>query len=122
MNTRALLCAPLRTAAGNVGVLVVVNPEDPTAGEDLNLLERVASEVAAAYEQAMLERQALLRTACRFTAVAALFFGIACVLAAVIAHLAWALPLRELLTRASLLPGASMSVAGAVLLRLARRV
>jgi len=106
MNTRALLCAPLRTATGNVGVLVVVNPEHPTTGEDLNLLER----------------QALLRTACRFTGVAALLFGIACVLAAVVAHLAWAVPLRELPTRASLLPGVSMSVAGAFLLRLARRV
>ena len=106
MNTRALLCAPLRTATGNVGVLVVVNPEHPTTGEDLNLLER----------------QSLPRTACRFTGVAALLLGMACTLAAVVAHLAWALPLRELPMRASLVPGVSMSVVGALLLRLERRV
>jgi len=117
----AMLCTYLRSEAGNIAVLFTVNPGRRTTGEDLHLLERVARDVAVAYEHAVLERQALWHTACRFTAVAALIFGIPCLVAAVVAHLAWALPLRELPTRGALLPGMSLSLAGVVLLRLARR-
>ena len=122
MNMRPMLRTRLRTEAGNVSVLFTVNPGRRTMGDNLYLLERVARDVASAYEQAVFERQRLPRTACRFTGVAALIFGLPCPLAAVVAHLAWALPLRELPTCGSLLPGVSMSVAGTVLLRLGRRV
>ena len=121
MHARAMVRTRVRTEGGNVGVLFVVNPGRRTTGKDLDLFERVARQVTSTYEHAMLERQRVSRTACRFMGVAALSFGIACLVAAVVAQLAWALPLRELLTRASVLPGVSLSMAGAFLLFLARR-
>ena len=121
MSTRAMVRTRFRTEAGNVGVLFVVNPGRRTTGKDLDLFERVARQVTTTYEQAMLERQWISTTVCRFLGIAALLFGIACLVAAVVAQLAWALPLRELPAHASVLPGVSLSMAGAFLLFLARR-
>jgi GAF domain-containing protein len=53
--TRAVICAPLRTRSGNIGVIEVINPAGAAPGQDdLELLETVASDVAVAHEKAAL--------------------------------------------------------------------
>ena len=86
MHARAMVRTRVRTEGGNVGVLFVVNPGRRTTGNDLDLFERVVRQVTSTYEHAMLERQRVSRTACRFMGVAALFFGIACLVATVVAQ------------------------------------
>lgn len=71
MRTTSLLCAPLRTRAGIIGVIEVVNPAaERLAPADLEFLETLASIIGVAYEKAALyrevEREALdLRRFCR---------------------------------------------------------
>lgn len=50
LRTKSLLCAPLRTPSGTIGVLEVLNPmaNQPTA-EDLEFLEAIANDVAIAH-------------------------------------------------------------------------
>lgn len=50
LQTKSLLCAPLRTPRGTIGVLEVLNPmaNQPTA-EDLEFLEAIANDVAIAH-------------------------------------------------------------------------
>jgi Nif-specific regulatory protein len=54
VTTRALLCAPLRTHAGTIGVLQVVNRRGggPFSDDDLAFLEALAGSVAVAIENA----------------------------------------------------------------------
>jgi Nif-specific regulatory protein len=54
-TTRALLCAPLASHQGRLGVLQVVNPRSGTSAEhDLTFLEALAGSVAVALENARL--------------------------------------------------------------------
>lgn len=50
LQTKSLLCAPLRAPRGTIGVLEVLNPmaNQPTA-EDLEFLEAIANDVAIAH-------------------------------------------------------------------------
>jgi len=50
LQTKSLLCAPLRTPTGTIGVLEVLNPmgNQPTV-EDLEFLEAIANDVAIAH-------------------------------------------------------------------------
>lgn len=53
MTTERLLCSPLRTSHGNIGVLEVVNPAERfTTQDDLDFLDLIARDVSAAYERA----------------------------------------------------------------------
>jgi len=103
MSTRRLLCAPLRTPNGNVGVLEVLNPR--AAGpEELAFLEALASDVAVAHETARLHQELRgelvgLRQICRVVGILLLVFGIVIAGGTSYALLARALPLRELPTR-----------------------
>ncbi|HYD46988.1 MAG TPA: GAF domain-containing protein, partial [Terriglobales bacterium] len=55
MQTRALLCAPLRTTTGNIGVIELVNPSAELMGEgDLQFLETIAGDLAIACERTQL--------------------------------------------------------------------
>jgi GAF domain-containing protein len=125
-STRTLLCAPLRTAAGAIGVIEVVNPAPrfltPAA---LEFLDGIASDVAVAYEKARLYDELRtevvdLRRVCRFAGWGLMLLGVIVVSAAVTAHLAWALPLEELLLRPGLWSGLVPLLAGAGLVLIAR--
>jgi GAF domain-containing protein len=126
MTTRALLCAPLRTRSGNIGVIELVNPAaDSLTADALEFLETLAGDVAVACEKALLYESLRgevdgLRRACRTAGFGLIGVGILFVLGALLGHLAWALPLRELPTRPGMLMGVAGMAVGALLLAVAR--
>ena len=109
VHTRALLCAPLRTRAGNIGVIEVVNP-GPGRLEpgDLEFLDTLASEIGVAYEKAALyrelEREVIdLRRFCRGAGIVLALVGALFILATAFYHRARVLPWSELpMTRGAL--------------------
>ncbi|MBX3026183.1 GAF domain-containing protein [bacterium] len=126
MRTRSLLCSPLRTRRGNIGVLEVVNPG---AGHlepaDLEFLDILASEIGVAYEKAALyhalEREVLdLRGFCRSAGVALSALGVVLAAAATLYHRARVLPWEELPTRRGVLIGALCLVIGVTLIGVGR--
>jgi GAF domain-containing protein len=102
MHTRALLCAPLRTRSGNIGVIEVVNPDEERLGRnDLDFLDALASEVGVAYEKAALyrelEREVIdLRRFCRLAGLGLSALGVVLTAAAAFYHRARVLPWSEL--------------------------
>jgi len=126
ITTRAILCAPLRTRTGNIGVVEVINPvRGGRAADDLAFLAAIADDIAVACEKARLydrlRRETLgLRQVCRLAGLALIVVGLAFGLGALYAHVAWALPLGELPTRPAMLTGVFMLVAGASLVGVAR--
>src|SRR5262249_7039887 len=115
--THALLCAPLRTHDGIIGVVEVMNPVRGTfAAADIPFLEAIAADLAVACENARLcealRRESLsLRNA----------FGVAGITLVVLsALLGAALPLGEALPRWSPITGVVLVVIGAVLGAVAR--
>lgn len=113
MQTHSLLCAPLRTHSGNIGVVEVVNPGPGCrTKDDLEFLEALAGDVAAAHENAALfagMRAELigLRQVCRVGGLCLLVLGALVGAGAVFAHFARALPVTELVGR----PGAWAALA-----------
>lgn len=63
-ETRQLLAVPVRTSAGVIGCLQVLNPEEPPSfgEEDVGLLEALANLVAVALENARLHQEVAART------------------------------------------------------------
>lgn len=125
-TTRSLLAAPLRTSAGTIGVIEVVNPRDVGEG-DVAFLEAIGSNIAVAHERAALSAALRaeatgLRRLVRVGGAVLGALGLACVLAAVVAHGARALPASELLTEPGVLLGAIVGAAGLVLALAVRRV
>ncbi len=126
MATRALLCAPLRTSTGTIGVIEVINPGPGalTPG-DLRFLETLAVDIAVACEKALLfgnlrgEVQGL-RQVLRAAAFTLMGAGILCILGATLAHFAWAQPVRELATRPGIWMGLAGLCSGAVLFAVER--
>jgi GAF domain-containing protein len=134
-TTRAVLCAPLRTRHGRLGVLEILNPRVQTTPEgDLEFLEALASDVAIAYEKAALTEQLRgevlsLRQVCTLAGAVLATLGLVCVFAATYVLLALALPLREVTARPAFSIGLVCLLAGGLLvgaargwLRLPRRV
>lgn len=125
-TTRSMLAAPLRTSNGTIGVIEVINPRNPGEG-DLALLEALGSDVAVAHEKAALyaalraEVMGLRRLA-RLSGVALGAIGGGLAGAAVVAHMARALPLRELIGEPGLLLGVLVGLAGVLLALAVRRV
>jgi GAF domain-containing protein len=124
MTTRAVLCAPLRTRSGNIGVIEVVNPNAARlTADDVEFLDALAADIAVAHERAMLHAQLRgevtgLRQAVRVAGMALLALGGLLVVGGVIGHLAWALPLGELPTRPGILGGLTTIGAGIALIAL----
>lgn len=123
MTTRRVLCSPLRTAAGIIGVVEIVNPARPLVPDDTVFLEALAADVAVAHERVALaeELRAEVRGLRRATTIAGMGFvvlGLVVAGGAVLVHLAWALPLVELSRRPGLWFGLGCVGAGVVLLRL----
>lgn len=125
LTTRAILCAPMRTRGGNIGVLEVINPAQGARAEDLQFLETLASDIAVAHEKARLYERLRsevigLRQACGFTGAVLALVGLATAAGSILTHLARALPWRELPARPGMLMGAGCVVAGMLLLGVAR--
>ena len=126
ITTRAILCAPLRTRGGNIGVVELINPvRGRFAAADLAFLEAIAADLAVACEKARLydrlRRETLgLRQVCRVAGLALIAVDLVCGVGALYAHVAWALPLGELPTRPAMLTGVLVLLAGAALLGVAR--
>lgn len=122
MHTRALLCAPLRTRSGNIGVIEVVNPgEGRLARNDLDFLDALASEIGVAYEKAALyrelEREVInLRRFCGAAgwglSLLAVFLGIA----AAFYHRARVLPWSELPTQRAVIVAVLCMAIGVLLI------
>jgi GAF domain-containing protein len=124
MTTRALLCAPLRSRSGNIGVIEVVNPAaNALTTEDLDFLEALAADIAVAHEKAMLYEQLRgevtgLRQAVRTAGIGLLALGAVAAGGALVAHLAWALPLSELPMRPGIVGGVVAVALGIALIAL----
>jgi GAF domain-containing protein len=124
-TTRTLLCAPLRTHAGILGVVEVVNPRVVGDG-DLGFLEALASTVAVAHEVAshtarVRDELLALRRLQRLSGGALVGIGIVIAAGAVVAHLARALPLADVVHQPGLGVGLVTAALGALLLARARR-
>jgi GAF domain-containing protein len=126
MQTRALLCSPLRTRNGNIGVLEVVNPAaahlEPS---DLEFLDILASEIGVAYERAALYRQLErevvdLRGFCRAGGIALVVLGVLLAGGATLYHRLRVLPWAELASRRGLLLGVLCLAIGGVLFSVGR--
>jgi GAF domain-containing protein len=102
VHTRALLCAPLRTRTGNIGVLEVVNPSsDRLEAGDLEFLDVLASSIGVAYEKAALyqelEHEVVdLRRFCRGAGLVVGLLGLLLGIATAFFHRARVLPWAEL--------------------------
>ncbi len=126
MTTRALLCAPLRTRTGNIGVIEVVNPAPELLTQsDLDFLETVAADVAVACEKAQLYERLRgevvgLRQVCRVAGVLATAAGAVVAASSAFAHVARALPLRELFTHPPFVLGILGVLGGGVLYGIAQ--
>lgn len=122
VHTRALLCAPLRTRAGNIGVIEIVNPGPGRLEQgDLEFLDILASEIGVAYEKAALyrelEREVIdLRRFCRAAGIALLVIGILIGVATAFYHRARVLPWSELPTTRGALGALLCFVIGGLLL------
>lgn len=126
MTTRSLLCAPLRTRSGNIGVMEVVNPAPQFLTQiDLEFLETVAADVAIACEKARLyerlrEEALSLRQVCRVAGVSLGVAGLVLSLGAAVGHLGRALPLVELAVRPNFIVGLVATLGGSLLTAIAR--
>ncbi len=126
MTTRSLLCAPLRTPSGNIGVLEVVNPPATSLkAEDLEFLEAVANDIAVAYEKADLYHRLRgevigLRQACAYAGGGLIALGVLFTTGVVLGHLARSLPAVELLRRPALFGGLAGVLIGVALLGVSR--
>ncbi len=126
MHTRALLCAPLRTHTGTIGVLEVVNPAAACLTRDhLEFLEALAANVAVAHENAAMQRALRrevigLRQMCTVVGSVLAVAGLAIGVGAVFAHLARALPLAELATRPGTIAAALCVAIGGALIGIGR--
>ena len=126
MNTRAMLCAPLRVGTGVIGVISVVNPSpDSLTPDDLEFLEALASDIAVAHEKVLLYERLRgevigLRQAARMSGAGLLVAGVLVAGAVVVAHLAWALPAGELPARPGLWLGLTLATVGGLLLSVGR--
>ena len=124
MTTHAVLCAPLRSRSGNIGVVEVVNPApNALTSEDLDFLDALAADIAVAHEKAMLYEQLRgevtgLRQAVRAAGIGLLALGALLGLGATIGHMAWALPLSELPRRPGIVGGAVSIVLGVAFIAL----
>jgi len=126
LTTRTILCAPLRTPNGSIGVVEVINPSGATPGdEDLRFLEAIADDFASAHDRTRLYEElrgeALsLRPICTACGVVILLIGLLLGLGTLTSALAMAVPLGEALLRPRAL-GAVVGVAvGALLIAVGR--
>jgi GAF domain-containing protein len=125
-STRTILCAPLRTPGGNIGVVEVINPlRGRFEAGDLAFLEALAADIAIACEKAQLYERlrgetVALRQAIQSAGLGLAVLGVVFALGGTYAHLAWALPLTELPTRPAILTAIVLLALGGGLTAIAR--
>ena len=125
MKTQSILCAPLRTPAGNIGVIEVINPASELLSEgDSRFLETIAGDVAIACERTRVVAELRsevtgLRQALSVIGGGLLLLGVLLIAGAVIRLLARALPLSNLMNSATFV-GVGALVGGVILFSIAR--
>jgi GAF domain-containing protein len=125
--THSLMCVPLRTLSGPIGVVEVMNPiVGPAPEDDLEFLSALASDVGAAYEKAELQRRIRQEaTELRYigftVGLVLVGIGVAIAAFAALGYLAHALPVRQVLLRPSVVGGAGVALSGLVVLLAVRR-
>lgn len=125
MKTQSILCAPLRTTAGNIGVIEVINPAPELLSDsDSRFLETIAGDVAVACERAQVVADLRsevtgLRQALFAIGLSLMLLGLLLMAGAVFRQLAWALPLGNLLNTAMFV-GVGSFVGGVILFSIAR--
>jgi GAF domain-containing protein len=122
VTTRNIICAPMRTREGTIGVVQVVNAApDRLTEEDAKFLEALACDIAVAHQQARLVEQ-LRQETLSLRQVLSIAGAVLCIVGAVVvigtafAHLARALPVAQLISRPPFWTGAVSGVAGILLL------
>jgi len=122
LTTRTILCAPLRTPNGNIGVLQVINAGgDVPTDDDLRFLEAIADDFAAAHERARLYDQirgeaVSLRQVCTAAGLAVGIVGLLLLVGTLTSAMAMAVPLSEALVRPLTLGAAACVAIGTGLL------
>lgn len=125
MRTQSILCAPLRTPAGNIGVIEVINPAAEFLSDgDSRFLETIAGDVAVACERtqvvAELRNEVIgLRQALLVIGVSLAVVGLLLLAGSFIRQLARALPLDSLINTTTFV-GIGAVVSGAVLFGIGR--
>jgi GAF domain-containing protein len=124
--TRSLLCVPLRTLSGKIGVVEVINPATIMPEEDVAFLSTLASDLALAYEKADLQghiRRELQEVRSIGFTVGLGLIGVGLLVASLasMAHLALALPLPQLFLRPGVLAGVALAASGGFVLVALRR-
>lgn len=126
LETRSLLCAPLRSGGASIGVIEVINPAPVFLhAESLRFLETLGNEIAVAHEKASLYERLRgevinLRNLCQGAGLALMLIGGAVGIAAMLAHRARVLPWWELATRRGTLAAMALVAVGAILIVAAR--
>jgi GAF domain-containing protein len=125
--TRSLMCVPLRTSSGSIGVVEVMNPVvTAIPQDDVNFLGAIAGDVATAYEKADLQRRIQqevdeLRYIGLAVGIVMTTVGSLVAAFAAFGHLARALPAAQLWSRVEVLGGIGLAAGGLALLLAIRR-
>jgi GAF domain-containing protein len=125
--TRSLMCVPLRTSSGPMGVVEVMNPVvSSVPQDDVNFLGAIAGDVAAAYEKADLQRRIQqeaneLRYVGLAVGIVLTAVGVLVASFAAFGHLGRALPAFQLFGRIEVLVGVGLAAGGVALLLAIRR-
>ncbi len=126
IQTKSILCAPLRSGGSSIGVIQVINPAPQWLDESqLHLLEAVGNEVAVAYEKAALYERLRgevvnLRRLCRGAGYALLAGAVLLGGLSAAAHRARVLPWSDLLHHQGVIVALLLLAGGATLAFLAR--
>ena len=125
MQTRAVLCAPMRSHSGNLGVIEVINPGPGVTEEDLEFLEALASDIAVAHESAAMHEKlrgdlGSLRQMCLVAGALLAALGLVVGAGTVFGRLAYALPLSELFSQAGTWAALVLIAAGLAVASLGR--
>jgi GAF domain-containing protein len=125
LETRSILCAPLRTRSGTIGVIEVINPAERPTQDDLQFLDALAADVGVAHEKAelygRLRAEALgLRRLSSLMGLGLLLAGVLFGSGAYLTLRARALPIDHLILHPGFLIGVLCALMGGVLVGVAR--
>lgn len=125
MQTRAILCAPMRSHEGNLGVVEVINPGTEMGEEDLEFLEALANDIAVAHENAAMHAKlrgdlGSLRQMCLWVGSGLAVIGVVVGGGTVFGRLVYGLPLSALLFHPGAWTAALLLGAGAALVAISR--
>ncbi len=126
LTTTCVVAAPLRSHAGNIGVIEVINPTGiMPERETCQFLETLAGDIAVAYETSALYNRLRgetmsLRQMFRLIGMVAVGFGLVTILGAALANAVVAGSLGDLLRRPALWTGGGLAATGLLFLAVGR--